>query len=97
MSLTFFIHLPIKMEPIRSSETSDVKTQTPGNYPKRNILQLKHCESLKTRKLLQRNECHLCEFSSSQSVNFFAFLAVRDEFSTFTNIQIANRLTLLNT
>ena len=26
------------MEPIRSSETSDIKTQTPGNYPKRNIL-----------------------------------------------------------
>ena len=37
------------MEPIRSSETSAIKTQTPGNYPKRNILQLKHGESLKTR------------------------------------------------
>ena len=40
MSLTFFIHLPMKIEPIRSSETSTIKTQTPGNYPKRNILQL---------------------------------------------------------
>ena len=49
MSLTFFIHLPMKMEPIRSSETSAIKTHTPGNYPKRNILQLKHGESLKTR------------------------------------------------
>ena len=29
----------MKMEPIRSSETSAIKTQTPGNYPKRNILQ----------------------------------------------------------
>ena len=48
MSLTFFIHLPMKMEPIRSSETSAIKTQTPGNYPKRNILQLKHGESLET-------------------------------------------------
>ena len=38
MSLTFFVHLPMKMEPIRSSETSAIKTQTPGNYPKRNIL-----------------------------------------------------------
>jgi len=28
------------MEPIRSSETSAIKTQTPGNYPKRNTLQL---------------------------------------------------------
>ena len=44
MSLTFFIHLPMTMEPIRSSETSDIKTQTPGNYPKRNILQ-KHITS----------------------------------------------------
>jgi len=32
----------MKMEPLRSSETSAIKTQTPGNYPKRNILQLKH-------------------------------------------------------
>ena len=39
MTLTFFIHLPMKMERIRSSETSAIKTQTPGNYPKRNILQ----------------------------------------------------------
>ena len=43
MSLTFFIHLPMKMEPIRSSETSAIKTHTPGNYPKRNILQLQFC------------------------------------------------------
>ena len=50
MSLTFFIHLPMKMEPIRSSETSAIKTQTPGNYPKRNEhIKLKHGESLKTR------------------------------------------------
>ena len=28
----------LKMEPIRCSETSAIKTQTPGNYPKRNIL-----------------------------------------------------------
>jgi len=49
MSLTFFIHLPMKMEPIWNSKTSAIKKQTPGNYPKRNILQLKHGESLKTR------------------------------------------------
>ena len=41
LPLTFFIHLPMKMEPIRSSETSAIKTQTPVNYPKRNILQSK--------------------------------------------------------
>jgi len=34
----YFIHLPMKMEPIVSSETSAIRTQTPGNYPKRNNL-----------------------------------------------------------
>jgi len=42
----------MKMEPIVSSETSAIRTQTPGNYPKRNKLHLEHGESLKTRKLL---------------------------------------------
>jgi len=40
----------MKMEPIVSSETSAIRTQTPGNYPKRNKLHLEHGESLKTRK-----------------------------------------------
>jgi len=39
----------MKMEPTVSSETSAVRTQTPGNYPKRNKLHLEHGESLKTR------------------------------------------------
>ena len=39
----------MKMEPIVSSETSAIRTQTPGNYPKRNKLHLEHSESLKTR------------------------------------------------
>jgi len=43
-----WIHLPMKMEPIVSSETSAIKSQTPGNYAKRNKLQLEHGESLKT-------------------------------------------------
>jgi len=37
------------MEPIVSSETSAIRTQTPGNYPKRNNLHLQHGESLKRR------------------------------------------------
>jgi len=41
----------MKMEPIVSSETSAIRTQTPGNYPKRNKLHLEHGESLKTRTL----------------------------------------------
>jgi len=43
--MKYFIHLPMKMEPIVSSETSAIRTQTPGNYPKRNKLQ--QCSSLK--------------------------------------------------
>jgi len=41
--------LPMKMEPTVSSETSEIRTQTPGNYPKGNKLHLEHGESLKTR------------------------------------------------
>ena len=37
---SFFIHLPMKMEPIEGSETSAIRTKTPGNYPKENILQV---------------------------------------------------------
>ena len=37
--LSYFIHLPMKMELIEGSETSVIRTQTPGNYPKENILQ----------------------------------------------------------
>jgi len=37
---SFFIHLPMKMEPIEGFETSAFRTQRPGNYPKENILQL---------------------------------------------------------
>jgi len=33
--------MPMKMEPTVISETSAIRTQTPGNYPKRNVLNLK--------------------------------------------------------
>jgi len=36
------------MEPIEGSETSAFKTQTPGKYPKENILHKEHGESLKS-------------------------------------------------
>ena len=49
MKYEYFIHLPMEMEPIVSSETSAIRTQTPGNYPKRNNLHLEHGESLRTR------------------------------------------------
>jgi hypothetical protein len=41
----------MKMEPIEGSETWALKTQTPGKYPKENILHKEHGESLKSRKL----------------------------------------------
>ena len=39
----------MKMEPIEGSEMSAFKTQTPGKYPKENILHKEHGESLKLR------------------------------------------------
>jgi len=37
------------MEPIEGSEMSAFKPQTPGKYPKENILHKEHGESLKSR------------------------------------------------
>ena len=42
-------HLPMKMEQIECSETSAYINQTPGNYPKENILYSEQGESLKSR------------------------------------------------
>jgi len=47
--MKYFIHLPMKMELIEGSETSAIRTQTPGNYPKENILHIERGESLKSR------------------------------------------------
>jgi len=69
----YFIHLPTKMEPIVSSEMSAIRTQTPGNYPKRNKLHLEQGESLKTRKMYLA-----CETTVSHScvLNIYANLNV---------------------
>ena len=42
----------MKMEPIESSETSAIRTQTPGNYSKESTIHIKHGESLKSGILL---------------------------------------------
>ena len=55
--MKYFIHLPMKMEQIVNSVTSAMRTQTPGNYPKRNKLHLEHGESLKTSIPLCRAVC----------------------------------------
>jgi len=44
-----FIHLPMEVEQTVSSETSAIRTRTPGNYPKKNKLHLEHGESLKSK------------------------------------------------
>jgi hypothetical protein len=49
------------MEPIESSETSAFKTQTPGKYPKENILHKEHGESLKSRNYTLFTELHKFE------------------------------------
>jgi len=41
----------MKMELIEGSETSAIRTQTPGNYPKENILHIEQGETLKSRIL----------------------------------------------
>jgi hypothetical protein len=48
--MSYFIDVPLKMEPIQCSETSAISTQKPGKYPKENIFHLKHGESLKSRR-----------------------------------------------
>ena len=42
-------HLPMKMEQTECSETSAYIIQTPGNYPKENIIYSEHGESMKSR------------------------------------------------
>jgi len=45
--------VPMKMEPIKGSETSAFKTQTPGKYPKENILQ-QICSIMYSKILYQK-------------------------------------------
>jgi len=47
---SYFTLQPMKMEPIEGSEMSAIINQTPGNYPKGNLLYSVHGESLKSRK-----------------------------------------------
>jgi len=61
----------MKMEPIVSSETSEIRTQTPGNYPKRNKLHLEHSESLKTRMSIIVISAHI--FLPVENVNYVTY------------------------
>jgi len=52
---SFFIQLPLKMEPIEGSESSDFRTQDAGELPKRKYIHKEHGESLKSIKSRNRN------------------------------------------
>ena len=43
----------MKMEPIVSSETSAIRTQTPGNYPKREQITFRTRRKLKNKKVMK--------------------------------------------
>ena len=46
----------MQMEQTVSFETSAIRTQTPGNYPKRNKLHLEHSKTLKTRTIKETKQ-----------------------------------------
>ena len=83
----FFIHLPMKMEPIVSSETSAIRNQTPGNYPKRNNLHLEHGESLRTRffKIISQT----ARISNKKFIEIKTYVLIFSTFliETFLNIR----------
>ena len=68
--MKYFALQPMKMEPIEGSETSAIINQTPGNYPKGNLLYSVHGESLKSR-------IHLFLFR----VQFLSLCEVRSDFT----------------
>ena len=59
------------MEPIEGSETSAIRTKTPGNYPKENILLIEHGESLKSRSHIHLHAylIHIFSYVNSLSNN----------------------------
>jgi len=69
------------MEPTEGSETSAIINQTPGNYPKGNLLYSVHGESLKSRipvfVCMPSILCHRHQLMWCQSATaFVAILAV---------------------
>ena len=75
----------MKMEEIVCSETSAIRTQTPGNYPKDNMLHTEHGESLKSRKLT-----YLLTYSMEQNPSWEAnwFSTKREVPSSVWNLKV---------
>ena len=81
----YFTLQPMKMEPIEGSETSAIINQTPGNYPKGNLLYSVHGESLKSRKL---SRC-LYIFHFETVTNNFNNVVIFSENRTIGRVQIS--------
>jgi len=58
----------MKMDLIEGSETSAIINQTPGNYPKENLLYSVHGESLKSYFTLQLMKMDLIEGSETSAI-----------------------------
>ena len=66
----------MKMELIEGSETSAIRTQTPGNYPKENILHIEHGESLKSR-IIEETDIKFCSLIPFEKRNLLCYINVK--------------------
>jgi len=60
----------MKMEPIEGSGTSAFRTQTPGNYPKENILHTKYIVTSHVGLLSTCNDKHISLIRYINLINF---------------------------
>ena len=70
----------MKMERIESSETSALKTQTPGDYPKNTIRHSTHGESLKSSNILVSN--YTIGYQKMNSVSIYGILTIISALNT---------------
>jgi len=92
----------MKMEPIVSSETSAIRTQTPGNYPKRNKLHeiyllIKYIKSVLWRvaerlSYIQDALCLKVKDTPNNEAFGCAFLHMDDN-NAMVNTQVGTKLT----
>jgi len=77
----------MKMETIECSETSAIRTQTSGNYPKENTLHIEHGESLKSRRVKS-------DLFVDFQINFFGCDWVAPGFCQCTYIELLQTTTV---
>jgi len=84
----------MKMEPTVSSETSAIRTQTPGNHPKRNILHLEHggkLENKNTKTLQGAKETGHCRVIKQWQLESFSVCGMQNTAVTWW-VQIQSTL-----